>query len=431
MSASRSNLKTSFMVGGAATCAGLLYLLYNNYQKACTGQCDLPREVALKVLRELRKELYPVFKKILRASKGMRMAAKQQRRTARPMQADPMSSIEKIELCDIPEFREMIQDVESRVYAKYNLENKEIFEKFCLNLQRTDAEVNKLMTEINDTYLQAKQGEAIKLDFVVPEQISEIAAINAQKELHRETLRALKANMEGMGEGHMESEQNMRLMQKRIDEAHETIYRHNGFDVMEEYHPESVFEQACFKFSSSNPEFKKKMQLIDHHFNNVVNQLMTGRISINAVEREFDRINQFLNPPKQELVIDLAPQSRPIEVVEPITTVITESIALNPANIELAESNVDNMAATHETLTPTATATSGMIQLSDTPPSTPFQSVMPQEVFPKMSAERAGDTHEFYTDSVKVDTVLWSQQKSSDAPFEDIFTSHADEENKK
>lgn len=414
----------SFIVGGAATTFGLLYLIYNNYQKSRSGQFDLPREVALKVLRELRRELYPVFKKILKASKGMRMAARQQRRGPRSMPGDPLSSFDKIELCEIPEFREMIQSVESAVYTKYNLENKEIFEKFCLNLQRTDSEVNQLMTSIHDMYLQAKQGENIKLDFAVPLQISELAVITAQKELHRETLRALKMNMAGVGDGRMESEQNMRLIQKRIDEAHETIYRHNGFDVMEEFHPESVFEQACLKYARTSPEFKKKMQLIDHHFNNIVNQLLTGRMSLETLEEEFGRIDRFINPPKPDLVIEVVTEAH---IVEPLPETISK-----PADIELTENAITEFPPGSEMSNGFVSADE--VQFSDAPVVFPFHAVVPEEQFPKQDLhqidEKAmyGYSSEFQPASDQAEDHLYTVEASNETPFEDVTTSHVDEE---
>ncbi len=67
----RNSLKYPLILGGVTICSGLSYLAYKTYFCKEIEEVSVPLETAIKILKEFKRELFPVFSELLTMSRKL------------------------------------------------------------------------------------------------------------------------------------------------------------------------------------------------------------------------------------------------------------------------------------------------------------------------------------------------------------------------
>lgn len=310
----------AILATGSVAMLGLSYILYRILSGKTTNSDSEPRDFALKVLKELRKELCPVFKEVMTASQYLKKKQRSQTLWERQREQSLRQSTGDI-LEEFPELKVKMSNVEDKVYRKNLIRDQKTFEELCKKLQKTDPEVGAVMKEIQNLFSQAKRGEMPTYSFQVPKQISETNVLKAQREINFESMKSLLRETKRYREDE-DSWHETDIIERNnaIEEFMDLIFRRYEFDVLEDFYPESVFQQAVVQFSRENSEFRRKYQLLEKLFEKIAIKITRESYSLEDVQREVEEIDRLLFPSSVRKRLSLAQESRENSMTPPGTS---------------------------------------------------------------------------------------------------------------
>lgn len=310
----------AILATGSVAMLGLSYIVYRILSGKTSNSDSEPRDIALKVLKEIRKELCPVFKEITTASQFLRQKKRSQTFWERQREQSLRQSSGDI-LEEFPEIKIKISNIEDKVYRKHLIRDQKAFQELCKKLQNKDPEISAVMKEIQSLFLQAKRGEMPTYSFQVPKQISETNVLKAQKEINFESMKSLLRETKRYRENE-DSWHEADIIERNnaIEEFIDLIFRRYEFDVLEDYYPESVFQQAVVQFSRENPEFRRKYQLLEELFEKIASKITRESYSLEDVQKELEEIDRLLFPSSARRQLSLNQESRENSMSPPGTT---------------------------------------------------------------------------------------------------------------
>ena len=309
-------VQLSLAAGGVTLLCGLGYLAYASRQKPSRSELDIPRETVLKILKEFRREFYPLFKTLSLQS----MNWQNNMRSRYQVPADEIKGALFQQLVEEnPTLKPDIQEIEDRVYSKYNVINRAEFERLCVELARSDTAIQAVMLETKDLFKRAVNGVLPPTQMELPASITPQATLVLLKDTVREVTTTIhdyaRRHLEEHGSlGFQDENFQIGLNSLGIDEARSRLIRAHGFDVTEDFHPQQVFTFAVTKFARENLFFSERSNLIERINQQIVQQMFTGNLTPEKFEEELERLEAAVRP-ESEPIIQLAG----LEPIENIT----------------------------------------------------------------------------------------------------------------
>lgn len=270
------------------------------------------RRIAIQVLKEIRKYLDPILRSTQASSRVLQSKI---RKLGTKSPASQPASQEELpgESPDL-EFKARVLEIEETIYARYGIDDKEAFETLCIALKKNDVEVADLMKEMETLYAQAKRGETLIYSFEIPKTISEADVLLAQKQIFKMMMNFRVRDLKRYREGYECNSKEEKLEREQfISEEKLKILEHFGFNVMEDYLPETVFLQAIARLRRESPEFRIKIQLLNEFTDHIMAEVNKGRKSGEELEKEIDEIDSFILTGKGSSVSSRSRLKEPME----------------------------------------------------------------------------------------------------------------------
>lgn len=305
-----SSLKsTTLLAGAAATSLGLLYVGYVLLKKKDIVGDQLPREVVVKVLKEIRRNFYPIFRNLMKATASIKQEFEASKR-GQKMTASAFAHIQNM-LFESPQFRNSFKEAEEEIYARHGVEDSKKFEEFCKQLATTDPEVAELMRQIKQAFNLALQGKTPTCELEIPDTISQEAVFICQKKNYQAILRMIA---DSLGKDIEPTEEDMMVQQKELEATTLATIKAHGFDISDDWHPEQIFEKAVAHFTKTSPEFKRKMMTLTEIYMRIIQQITSQRGDINKIMVEIEMLGHlFEERPKPTPEVEEPTHEAPAE----------------------------------------------------------------------------------------------------------------------
>lgn len=318
---SNNGLKLSLTAGGLTLGMGLAYLYYQNKKKSTNPELDISKETVIRILKEFRKEFYPVFKNLSLAS----LKIQNEYKSRYQVSADQMKEVLYMHLVEEnPVFKPQILDIEDRVYSKYDVINRAEFERLCNELAKADLSIRQLMGEIKELFRMAILGILKPANIELPSNFSDDTVLEIYKDTVKQVLSTITDYIRKYIEEHGSigmSDENFHvgIQNLNIDQIKSRIIKNAGLDINDDFHPQQIFTFALNKFSKENTSFNEKINKIETLNQEIMQKLFMPNADFEQIVRELSRFDQVIAPP--EPIIQLAD---PSELYPPVEVQATE-----------------------------------------------------------------------------------------------------------
>ena len=312
-----NGLKLSLTAGGLTLGVGFAYLYYQNKKKSANPELDISKETVIRILKEFRKEFYPVFKNLSLASLKIQNEYKSRYKVS----ADQMKEVLYMHLVEEnPVFKPQILEIEDRVYSKYDVINRAEFERLCNELAKNDFGIRQIMSEIKELYRMAILGILKPANIELPPNFSEETILEIYKETVKRVLSSITDYIRKYVEEHGSigiNDENFHIgiQNLNIDQIKSRIIKNAGLDINDEYHPQQIFTFALNKYSKENTSFNEKVNKIETLNQEIMQKLFMPNADFEQILGELSRFDQVIATP--EPIIQLADPSElypPVEV---------------------------------------------------------------------------------------------------------------------
>ena len=359
-----NGLKLSLLAGGLSLGASLAYLYYQRSNQSNAG-LEVSKETVLKVLKEFKREFYVVFKNLTIASQNIQ----NQYRANYNVPAQDMKNILNSFLIDEnPTLGPQIQDIEQKVYAKFEVINRVEFERLCSKLAKTNNDVKELMNEIKELFKKAILGIPHTPEINLSAEFSPEAVLTVFKDSIKEVLVRVMAYVrayvqENGGVGLQDEKFHMGLQELSLDTIKNKTLINSGLPLNEEYHPQQVFAYAMSKYGKTDPKFTERVGRIEKFNQEIMQKMFMPNADFDKIEQEIVNIEEAfkeLEPviqliedieqnkemkdsPFEELPAEELVQNVDTEKKESIETQENENIenTTNPVNTEMDSKAVE------------------------------------------------------------------------------------------
>ena len=288
----QSSTRHALWIGGSAIAiTGLGILTWNLFRKRDKIEQIVPTEVVITVLKEVRREFYPLMSSVSQMAKITRA---QFQRSAKGARMNPkMEEFMGKSIAESPQFAQKFKEAEEAIYAKHAIENPKQFEAFCHQLRVINPEINQLMNEIRDNYRTCLEGGQLKFAFEMPPAITSEQTLRAQKDIYKATLKHLLTTLNNNPDM---NEEDLASQQKEMEKITLNALVANGFDISPEWHPQTIFEKSLARASTEDFQTKKKLSMLTQIYSRILQSAMSGASNINKLLKDVDLLDTILEP---------------------------------------------------------------------------------------------------------------------------------------
>ncbi|CAD8070054.1 unnamed protein product [Paramecium sonneborni] len=310
------------LLTGAAVFTGVSVLLFRFLkkpdEKLSIDPQVIDRETVIKILKELKKELFTVFQNFAAVAINVKQ---QSMGRARPEDI-------KMMLLEQPMFRGEIEQVEEMVYSQFKITKQQV-EHYCQNIYRDDPTIKELQKQMKESFERSFSGQSPDPQTDIPPFLTADTTFEILEKVMTES--ALKLNeklleLQEKGEQiNFQSPRMMEIMQSlKMDSSKKQILEQYGLNKFED--PGSKILQYATQVYSQQPNnnFTIKMKQLDMKYQSIMEQLiMQGPMSNEELKQRmeqppqqipFQDIHQSHVPPKQEPVEPL--KQEPIQDIQ-------------------------------------------------------------------------------------------------------------------
>lgn len=316
----KPGVRVSLLAGSATVLCGFLYLLYKNRRTASEVEFDLPKDTVIQILREFRKEFYTLCKSIQAHS----VRYQEMLRSRQPFsQAQMKEILEEYYASPLSGIPEQIQDIENKVYLKFDVANRREFERFYQSLAKEDHSIKAYREEIKTMYERAVMGIMTVPQFEIPERITPDLLIAAYRKYFKVTLRKMSDFTFDFISLNGRSAVNTPLFQQGfhrldLDGERNTVAKEFGIDFKDEFYPHQLMSFCKERFERQDAKFAQKFAELESFRFSFIQKLMSAEYTKESLTEEIPKID-FIAVPLPE--VTTAPQTEPIALSEPITEV--------------------------------------------------------------------------------------------------------------
>lgn len=291
-------LKYPLFIGGLTAVAGLGYLYYRSTQGKDSSDFELSRKQVIAILKELRKEFYPIFKYLTNLSQTIQNDYKKK---FNYIPDNIKANLHVMLIDENPAFKEQVYAMEERVYSKFAIHNRSGFEAYVLRLAKTDADVQALVNEIKNNFRKAVMGVTLTEDINLPSLIEPELILQIYKDSLKLVLQRILSFVADYKERHGEItayDENfaMSLKNLNLEQMKLQVLEERGLGGFEDYHPERLFHFALAKYSKEDPSFKDRLSKMEVFHQGLMQKLFAPNADISYLQGELSGIDKIAEP---------------------------------------------------------------------------------------------------------------------------------------
>ncbi|OMJ84915.1 hypothetical protein SteCoe_13900 [Stentor coeruleus] len=269
------------IIGGAVVgIVGLIYYLSDDGTGPSQGNTSLRRDQILAVMKDLKKEFGSVYITIstfansVKEQSGGRL---------------PEAALKEILITQTP-IQSFIKKAEDKVYELHGVTETE-FRAAVIAIQDSDQEINKMIKDMKTNLEQAYKGIMPTDDTPLPDFITPEATLKVLFDMYDNGKYITYKQMSDMKSKGIapnpNSEEFMRAIQELEVEAEKEkniIFEKHGLLGLEEA-PMAILRKAQQKFSSSEPGFRQKAQMLEEEYSYSMQMIMEDKLPAQEIQR--------------------------------------------------------------------------------------------------------------------------------------------------
>lgn len=290
-----SSVKYPLLIGGLTAAAGLGYLYYRNMQSRDSSDFELSRKQVVAILKEFRKDFYPIFKYLTNLSQTIQNDYKKK---FNYIPDNIKQNLSTMLIDENPAFKEQVYAMEDRIYSKFEINNRSSFEGYVLKLAKTDPDVQALVNDIKNDFRKSVMGVATSENVDLPDIINPDLILQIYKDSLKLVLQRILSFVAEYKERHGEInayDENfaMQLKDLNLEQMKLKVLEERGLGGFEDYHPERIFHFALSKFSKENQSFKERLLKMEVFHQGLMQKLFAPNANITQLQQDLLEIDKF------------------------------------------------------------------------------------------------------------------------------------------
>lgn len=300
---SNSSLKYPLFLGGLTAAAGLGYLYYRSVNSKASSDFELSREQVKAILKEFRKDFYPIFKYLTNLSLTIQNDYKKK---FNYIPDNIRNNLSTMLIDENPAFKEQVYAMEEKVYNKFGIHNRAGFEAYVLKLAKIDSDVQALVNEIKNEFRKALMGVSVTENITLPNIINPELILQIYKDSLKLVLQKILSFIMDYKERHGEInayDENfaMQLKDLNLEQMKLKVLEEKGLGNFEDYHPEKVFHFALAKYSKEDQGFKDRLVKMEVFHQTLMQKLFAPNADIRALQDELHGIDKLIEVEEFEI----------------------------------------------------------------------------------------------------------------------------------
>lgn len=240
----------------ASVCGGIYWLVSS--RRSLQRRQQLSRETVIKVLRKFERDYYPIYKSLM-ASYSKAVAGIQAKYGFVP--AHLKAKMYQVLVQTNVEFRNLVEELETRVYSHFEITDRRAFEVAADRLRRTDAEAISITRRIQSNLVRICRGQPLDLSFPIAQHITAEVTFRVFREISYTILMKLNQFLSDRAArrrpANVNSPKFVRKLTKaiRVEDLTRDLLKQNGFNYSDRYHEQMVYDAAVAKFLRTDPKY--------------------------------------------------------------------------------------------------------------------------------------------------------------------------------
>lgn len=293
---STSSLKYPLFLGGMTAAAGLGYLYYRSMQSVNNSNFEMSREQVKAVLKEFKKEFFPILKYLTNLSLTIQNDYKKKFNF---IPDEIRNNLSTILIDENPAFKEQVYAMEDRLYSKFGINNRTGFEAYVLNLAKIDSEVQALVNDVKGDFKKALNGLSANDNIDLPDTVNPDLILQVYKDSLKLVLQKILSFVMDYKERHGEinaHDENfaMQLKDLNLEQIKLKLLEEKGMGEYEDYHPERIFHFALTKYSKENQGFKDRLVKMEVFHHSLMQKLFAPNTDISGLQEELMGIDKLV-----------------------------------------------------------------------------------------------------------------------------------------
>lgn len=310
-----SNIKYPLLLGSLTTAAGLGFILYQRYQNKSQNDYQIAKEQVIQILKEFKKEFYPIFKQLTTLSQKIQSDYKSKYNYVPEQVRD---NLRTFLIDENPTFKTQITAMEDKVYSMYNIDDRKGFEAYVQKMAKIDPDVQTLVNDIKNSFRKAIQGQTVHEVIELSEKIDSDLVLEVYKDSLKQVLSKILEFVieykEKNGEINAYDQMfSIQLKNLNLEEIKLNILNERGFADDSENHPEKIFHFALAKYAKDSTAFKDKLQKLELFHQSLMQKLFTPGSDLPYLRTELAKIDKMIEPEIFEIKEEKMDEEKQVE----------------------------------------------------------------------------------------------------------------------
>ena len=282
----------SLLVGGTVVLAAVVggYFYRKKGKKTSNFLEHFTEEKVLNILREFKRDFYPLLKKYSVASKQLQVQLSYQF-------GSQIDLIEEVLIDNLihknPEFEVSVHQIEFKVLARNNVSDPDEFKDACEHFAKTNKKIEGIMKEIKMNFRRAVLGIVMPISLPKPESLtSEVMIeifVDHVKGLVNKFLEINLEFREKTGSSDFKSQEYASMLQKiGTDSNFSSIYKHFPEYVEKEYNDQQLFSTYLQQFQQKDRQFAARIEELEGENSKLIVKLHTPLINVEEIRIEIE-----------------------------------------------------------------------------------------------------------------------------------------------
>lgn len=306
----------TLILGGSVlltACASVFALRKLLLKKKQKNLQELTEEEVYSILRDFRKEFYPLLKEISVSSKNIQS----QYMAQLGYQHERIKDILFMEIVQKnPFFEKSVENVEMKVLVKNKVNDPDVFKDSCKALAKKSKQIETIMREIKLNFEKAVLGVILPPSITLPDTVTCEMVLHQYKEKAKSIVMTLAVAtqkfVEKYGPRAFNSPDYEAFVKKMTfdEEKDQKPLIDYPQELIRDYHPQQLFMLAFSKYLLEDPEFKKAVLKIETRNQEIIKQIYAENCDFEKIIKD---IQEFKLPSDEEekkgFYIDVKPNN--------------------------------------------------------------------------------------------------------------------------
>ena len=303
-----------WVIGGsliAAVCASIAFINKRTHVKS--SALKLSEEQVYDILREFRKEFYPLLKNFASASKSI-----QSEYLARF--GNQPQDIKEILFTHIvqenPNFEKSVENVELKVLARNSIEDPDCFRDLCRKYAKSNKKIEEIMREIKANFEKSVLGVVMPISLANPDLITKDTILEHFKDMTKimsyklanltQKFRTLYGNS-AFGTPEYQQEVNG-IMSETSTDKYIDLY---PSELTKDYHVQQIFIHGLTTFTRDDVKFRSKIESMEKKNQSIIKAIHLPECDYDSIFKDIDSFDYEEKEEPGYFYIDVV--SKPVE----------------------------------------------------------------------------------------------------------------------